>query len=190
MTMTLNPDDAAASLDEIASVEQRTRQTLVYGRSSVFFILWGVLLVIGYCLGFAFPTLARTAWFVIFAVGFAACGVLGYRRPSTPAARARWDRPLLFGQLVLYAYGWMFQLIVDMTPRQQGAFWPNLFMLGFALAGLWLGRFYLLLGLSVNALTVVGYRYTDEWFQLWMAAVGGGGMILGGLWLRRSRDPD
>jgi len=183
--MTMEPDDAAQSLSEIAAVERRTRQTLVYGRSSVFFILWGVLLVFGYTFGFAFPEFERRGWFAVFAVGFASAALLGYRRPRLPG-RAGWDQPMLFGQLVLYAYGWIILAIVGpLAPRQANAFWPNVFMLGFALAGLWLGRFFLLLGLSVSALTLIGYFWSGPWFGLWMAVVGGGGLIAGGLWLRR-----
>jgi len=183
--MTLEPDDAAHSLSEIAAVERRTRQTLAYGRSSAAIILWGVLLVFGYTFGFAFPDLERKAWFAVIAMGFAGCTFLGSRR-SSRAGRSPWDQPILFGQLVLYAYGWMFVTILwPLAPRQLNAFWPNVFMLGFALAGLWLGRAFLLLGLSVTALTLVGYFWSGPWFGLWMAVVGGGGLIAGGLWLRR-----
>lgn len=183
--MTLEPDDAAHSLSEIAAVERRTRQTLAYGRSSAAIILWGVLLVFGYTFGFAFPDLERKAWFAVIAMGFAGCTFLGSRR-SSQAGRSPWDQPILFGQLVLYAYGWMFVTILwPLAPRQLNAFWPNVFMLGFALAGLWLGRAFLLLGLSVTALTLVGYFWSGPWFGLWMAVVGGGGLIAGGLWLRR-----
>ena len=183
--MTLEPDDAAQSLSEIAAVERRTRQTLAYARSSTAIILWGVLLVFGYTFGFAFPEFERRGWLAVIAVGFAGCGLLGYRRaPQT--GRARWDQPMLFGQLVLYAYGWMFVTILwPVSPRQLNAFWPNIFMLGFALTGLWLGRAFLLLGLSVTALTLIGYFWSGAWFSLWMAVVGGGGLIAGGLWLRR-----
>jgi hypothetical protein len=64
-------------------------------------------------------------------------------------------------------------------------FWPNVFMLGIVIAGLWLGRFFMLCGLSVTALSVVGYFFAGEWFDLWMAAANGGGLIACGLALRR-----
>jgi hypothetical protein len=123
-------------------------------------------------------------------VGFAGSFFIGYRRSRRSAAGQsavnRWDRPLLFATLILYGYGWVFLAILwPLTPRQLGAFWPNIFMIGFVIAGLWLGPFFILCGLSVSALTVIGYFWAGEWFALWMAAVGGGGLIVGGLWLRR-----
>ncbi|TQF39737.1 hypothetical protein UNPF46_12005 [Bradyrhizobium sp. UNPF46] len=41
------------------------------------------------------------------------------------------------------------------------------------------------IGLGVTALTLIGYVYIGEAFPLWMAFVNGGGLILGGLWMRR-----
>src|SRR5258708_4672960 len=130
--MSMGPDDAAASLSEIAAVERRTRQTIGYARSSAALILWGVLLAIGYVGGELAPTYARTTWFVLISAGFAGSAVIGYRRSRRGAAglssARRWDRPLLFAMLILYGYGWIFlAMLWPLTPRQLGAFWPNLF---------------------------------------------------------------
>jgi hypothetical protein len=188
--MSLRPDDAAASLSEIAAVERRTRETIGYARSSAALILWGVLLVIGYAGTEFAPAYARTGWLALICAGFAGTLAISYRRargrPAGHSTGSRWDRPLLLAMFILYGYGWIFvTMLWPLTARQLAAFWPNLFMLGFVIAGLWLGPFFILLGLSVSALTVLGYFWSGAWFQLWMAAAGGGGLIVGGLWLRR-----
>jgi hypothetical protein len=36
------------------------------------------------------------------------------------------------------------------------------------------------------ALTLIGYFFVGGWFDLLMAVVNGGGLILGRLWMRRS----
>jgi hypothetical protein len=59
-------------------------------------------------------------------------------------------------------------------------------MLGIILAGLWLGRFFIVLGFAGIALIVVGYLAPEPWLRLWMAVVQSGTLILGGLWLGRS----
>jgi len=42
------------------------------------------------------------------------------------------------------------------------------------------------IGLGITLLTLIGYFFvTGGAFLLWMAAVNGGGLILGGLWMRR-----
>jgi hypothetical protein len=33
---------------------------------------------------------------------------------------------------------------------------------------------------------LVGYFFLGPWFEPWMAVVNGGGLVLGGLWMRRN----
>jgi hypothetical protein len=67
-----------------------------------------------------------------------------------------------------------------------GAFWPIYFMLFYCIAGLWLGGAFVAIGVGITTLTLIGYFFvTGGAFLLWMAAVNGGGLILGGLWMRR-----
>ncbi len=40
--------------------------------------------------------------------------------------------------------------------------------------------------LAVTVLTLAGFLWLGEAFDLWMAFVNGGGLVLGGLWMRRS----
>jgi hypothetical protein len=58
-------------------------------------------------------------------------------------------------------------------------------MFCYVLAGLWLGSFFIAVGVSVTALTVIGYVWTGAWYPLWLAATVGGGLIVSGVWLRR-----
>ena len=71
-------------------------------------------------------------------------------------------------------------------PRELGTFWPIYFMLFYASPAV------VRLGLSCHrpchhALTLIGYFFIGgAAFLLWMAVVNGGGLILGGLWMRWS----
>ena len=42
----------------------------------------------------------------------------------------------------------------------------------------------IVLGVALTALTVLGFFWVPQYFALWMAVVGGVGLILGGVWLR------
>ena len=42
------------------------------------------------------------------------------------------------------------------------------------------------IGLCISALTLIGYFFVGDAFDLWMAFVNGGGLVLGGHWMRRS----
>jgi hypothetical protein len=72
------------------------------------------------------------------------------------------------------------------TPRQLGAFWPIYFMMVYTIAGLWVGYAFVAIGLGIAALTLIGYFFLGSAFDLWMAFVDGGGLVLGGLWMRRN----
>ena len=62
-------------------------------------------------------------------------------------------------------------------------------MLFYALAGIWFGIAFVAIGLGITALTLIGFFYIGEVFPLWMAFVNGGGLIVGGLWMRRGLWP-
>jgi hypothetical protein len=51
---------------------------------------------------------------------------------------------------------------------------------------LWVGHAFVAIGLGIIALTLIGYFLAGDTFDLWMAFVNGGGLMLGGLWMRRS----
>jgi hypothetical protein len=60
-------------------------------------------------------------------------------------------------------------------------------MLFYAIAGLWFGTAFIAIACAITALTLIGYFYILGWaFLVWMAFVNGGGLLLGGLWMRRS----
>jgi hypothetical protein len=183
--MTIDPNEAAASLSDIASVERRTRETLVYARSSAALILWGVLVGAGYLLSFAAPALRYRHWIVIYLLGFVGSFLI---RRWPKARESRLGEMLLYTELVIVGFGVLFLVLFwPVAPRQISAFWPMLFMMGFVIAGIWLGRFFIYCGLAVTALTLVAYFWSGPWFLPAMAMVNGGGLIAGGLWLRRLR---
>ena len=183
--MTIDPQQAAAALGEIAGAECRTREVLIYARSSTILIMWGVIVALGYVGEHFWPTRGALIWIAANGLGFLGTGVL-----ATAARRADgirlWDRRFAWAMLVLVVFGFIWSLVIgQMSPRQCDAFWPTLFMFGYVLAGIWLGRFFIWCGVAVTALTLVGYFWTGPWFQLWMAAIEGAALIGGGLWLRR-----
>ena len=53
--MTIDPSDAATSLQDIAAVERRTREAVFYAGSSTIFIMWGALVACGYGLSELYP---------------------------------------------------------------------------------------------------------------------------------------
>ena len=77
-------------------------------------------------------------------------------------------------------------IIAHFEPRQLAAFWPTYFLLFYALAGLWFGIAFTLIGVGLSALVVMGFLWAGDGFPLYLAFVNGGGLILCGYWMRRT----
>jgi hypothetical protein len=185
--MTIDPSEAATSLHDIASVERRTREAMFYAGSSAIFIIWGVLVACGYALTEPYPRSAGSIWLAVSAVGCAAtAAIIAVRLRARPREARDWR--LVWAMLALVIYGaiWAW-LLGPVVPRPlMYAFQPSLFLLGMILAGLWLGRVFVVLGLVGLGLTAIGYLQPEPWLRWWMAVVQSGTLILGGIWLHRS----
>jgi hypothetical protein len=178
--------EAAAALDDIKQISRRVRQSTTYQLSSLLIIMWGVLVFAGNLASWLSPGTAGYIWIAVYVAGIAgsfAVSAIGHARTGIRAFDLRW----LVAMLVFFAFGFFCTLgLAHFTPRQQGTFWPIYFMLAYTIVGLWVGPAFVAIGLGITALTLIGYFFIGEAFPLWMAFVNGGGLILGGLWMRRS----
>ena len=183
--MAIDHDKAANSLSEIAKVESRTRQAVYDWVASDFLIMWGLLTAAGFVVEYVAPRYAWFDWGAVTGVGILGSVAL-YRRQARRARRAPREWQMSYAMLAVLGFGLLLMVYYgDPTPRQISAYWPTLFMMGYVVAGLWVGRFFIVCGLTVAALILAGYFWAGDWFYLWMALVHGGGLVAGGLYLRR-----
>lgn len=177
---------AQSALDNIAQAEARTVQAAVYGANSAIAVLWGVVVAFAYLANQFLPAIAGPTWLCAWASGFAGTALINWRWKRR-SRDAHWmAMRLVWAQMVLILFGFLFLwLLPPSGPRQVSAFFPLVFMMGYVIAGLWMGRFFILCGILVSALTVIGYLYSGPWLPLWMAFANGGGLIAGGLYLRK-----
>jgi hypothetical protein len=183
----VNPDrtEAALALDDIEAVVKRVRVSLFYRQASVAMILWGIVVAIGYALSYAFPAEAGRIWLSLDVVGFVAMIVL--LRSSLGEDHGQIEWRLVSAIALFYAFGFLWSSFLGrFGAREIAAFWPTLIMFGYTVAGLWLGRAFIFIGVALTALTLVGYLSTGPWFNLYLAVVNGGGLILCGIWMRRA----
>ena len=184
--MTLDRESAVTSLTAIELAERRTSQAILYGIASSFLIMWGGVTAAGYLLGQAWPRHASTVWAVLMVMGFAVTIAMTRRNRGDLTGRQMtlgWR--LVLAQFALIGFGVsVVTTLGPFTGRQLDAFWPLVFMLGYVLAGIWVGRFFVLSGVVIAVLTIAGFWWSGPWFPLWMAVVNGGGLLLGGFWLR------
>lgn len=184
--MSIDAREAASALSDIDFIKQRVRQSNFYRLSSLFMIMWGMLVFAGNIATFLWPRSAGLFWLAVYAAGIA--GSFAISALSQPRSGIRtFDGRMLVALLLFIAFGiftcWLGHLA---TSRQIGTFWTIYFMLVYTIVGLWVGHAYVAVGVAITALTLIGYFFLGDAFDLWMAFVNGGGLILGGLWMRRN----
>lgn len=183
----IDPREAARALSDIDEIVQRVRQSRTYDIASLMMILWGVLVFAGNIATFAWPHYGGHIWIGINVAGvFGSFAVSLFQLPGTVGRN--FDIRMATAFLLFFAFGLLCGTVFGhFGPREMGAFWPIYFMLIYCIAGLWFGSAFVAIGLGITVLTLIGYFFvTGAAFLLWMAAVNGGGLILGGLWMRRS----
>jgi hypothetical protein len=182
----IDPSEAASALSDVENIVRRVRQSRIYHLNSLIMVLWGVLVFAGNIATWLWPRYGGHIWIAVDITGVAGMFAISLLTYSRLGART-FDVRMLVTFLLFFAFGhFCSNVLGHFTPRQQGTFWPVYFMLFYTIAGLWFGYAFVAIGLGISALTLIGYFYVGEAFPLWMAFVNGGGLILGGLWMRWS----
>jgi hypothetical protein len=179
--MTLSPQAAAAALRDIEQAEARSATLQDYQRAAPHFLIWGVLWAVGYSLSNFYPGHVPAIWAVIVPIGIVAGFVAMRGRRS--------DQGWRYGAAVAAVFVFFLAVTFVMWPvsdRQIAAFIPLFVALTYVLRGIWSGSRHVVAGMAVAALTLAGFFLLQQHFFLWMAGVGGGALILAGVWLKQT----
>ncbi len=180
--MAISPDQAAAALKDIEAVAVRSNDLKNYAIGAPILIMWGIICMMGYGAGAVSPAYG-VVWFPLTLVGAAATFFMARRAKRKGdgriGGRIGWTWMAL---LVFYIAA--FAVLRPSEPNQFAAFPALLVGLSYVLMGIWTSRRYVVLGVAVAAFTLIGYFALAPFFSLWMAVVMGGGLVLGGLWVK------
>jgi hypothetical protein len=183
--MSLSPAEAQSALKDIERTENRTAASQHARATAPYLIMWGVIWAIGYTASAAAPQLSWV-WLVLIVAGIAGSVLLSLNQDR---ALGRGRESSLryftsFGVIGIFITALM-SIMQPLDVRQVSAVFPLIIGVFYAFIGLWTKGWRMLpLGLALIALTTLGYFALPDYFVYWMAGVGGGGLILGGLWLR------
>jgi hypothetical protein len=194
----ISPDEARASLAEIDRIILHTRRTLGHGAPSAIIILWGCIWVVGFAAQQYFPAFSGRIWLILDLLGIPASFLVArtqnatVKRPHSGKVGLSWLILFAFAVIWMLALGpWDLLRRPDLAfygnvmNRKFAVFWATVPMFAYILMGLWLDRFFIYLGALVTLATVGGYLFIHHYFFLWMAIVGGGSLIGGGIFIRK-----
>ena len=186
--MNISPNEAEEALAAIQAVMQKTRRAISSSGSYIFLIIWGVIWLLGF-LGSQFlpDEISGYAWMGLDMLGGILSAIIGIRMNRSvrsPSATTSGKRIGLFW-LLLFVYVIATVAVSWPADGKQLAMYIILFvMVGWLAMGLLLSFASVWLGLIITALALIGYFLLPDIFYLWMAILGGGGMIALGLYIR------
>ncbi len=176
--MELSPREA---LNLVSATESRAREQRFYRFSSPHLVLWGVIWVIGYTGSGLLPVRdINYLWLPLIAAGIVVGGFFRRKDIMPHAATKAWL--MMLPALVFYIV-----TLIVMQPQQLAQFmiFPVLCVaVAYAYMGIFAGMGYLWIGTALAVLGLGGYFFLPSILPFWLAAVGGGGLIASGLWLR------
>src|ERR1700723_4533279 len=173
---TIDPKEAAQALNDIEQIVQRVRQSRIYDIASQIMIAAGVLVLAGNVANFLAPRHANYIWITVNVLSVASAAALSTMGGKQIGVRA-FDFRALAAFVLFFAFGILCcGVFGHYGPREMGAFWPIYFMLFYCIAGLWFGRAFIIIGLGIIVLTLIGYFFVEgAAFLLWMGALHVGG---------------
>jgi hypothetical protein len=182
--MSLSSEEAAASLTQVEEARRKSSQLYFYHRSSPHLIMWGIIWIIGYGGTGLFRQYADPLWGGLILIGCVGGILLGRNRTpdGSKAGPYAWRMGGLWAIILFFVFA-TYAIMEPHYARQSCAFPALITGCAYMIIGLWRGLRYLISGLVVVTLTMIGFFYIEPIF-FWFAAVGGGAMILTGLWFR------
>ncbi|CAN5338554.1 hypothetical protein BH10PSE4_BH10PSE4_11170 [soil metagenome] len=188
--MGISKTEAASALTDIERTAGRSRELKGYQVAAPILMVWGVVWAIGYsAMGLLRPERWGLVWLVVDAVGIVATILLS-RRPlavSKAAGRPGTGWRIAASSLSIMAFIVASYTVFQPTTVEPAIVFPGL-VTGLVYAGVGIAfmRRFLWIGVAVFAASLIGYFFFQPMLAFWMAAVGGGGLIVAGLWLRRA----
>jgi hypothetical protein len=186
--MSVSPGQAAAALDDIDRTERRTRNAKSYSIASPHLILWGLVWMAGYgACAVLPPEKWGLAWIPLVIIGSLGSSWLGARLKRSAARSGHYGRSVLMGASIFVFIGCTYYVLQPRSPLAYLVFPALITGLAYSLSGAAAGMMrFVWIGGGIVVLTMAGYVLVPQWTALVVAAAAGGGLVLGGLWLRQA----
>ncbi len=186
MNAPISPDEAREALALVEQTTRQLRRSLAHGGMPYFLIIWGLVWTLGFgATHFLGPTSPKVGivWNVLVLLGavasFGVGAYLGKRVHSPQGLQIAffWLIWIVYSALIVY-------FARPRTGDQISLLISLLAMMGYVVSGLFYrSRFLAGLGLVVTVVMIIGYLAFPGYFNLWMAALGGGSLIAAGAYI-------
>ena len=186
--MNVSPSEAQEALAAIQAMVQKTRRFLSSSGAYAFFIIWGAVWLVGFLANqFLSEEIVGYLWMGLDILGGLLSWIVGVRmsRSVRSATGGVSGKRIAWFWILLVLY--MIALIAVTWPvdvKQIAVIIVLVLMIGWLAMGLLLSFFSVRLTLAITALALISYFLLPGYFHLLMAFLGGGGLIVLGLYIR------
>jgi hypothetical protein len=191
-------DEARAALSEIDRVMADTRVAIAQGPSAPILILWGSIWVVADLTTQFHPQALALMWWILDLIGVGGTWWFSARYRARVKRPGGWRYGVFWGAVFFYSALWLNLLVPQHWPQTSKGwveFWPmfrrisayfhTIPMFAYVIGGLYVGRFFIYLGMLVTALIMAGYFWAGDYFFLWLAIAAGGALIFSGVFIRK-----
>ena len=188
--MTVTRNDAATALHDVDLARRHSLTLFKYGLAGPYLLLWGVLWIVAGAVGALSPDNAGIGWLVVDIVGFAGTGYLiaiQSRRYGEGDARNRLFRSVATGAVLVAFVALTLSVFAPVSDVEVLMLITMVVAAIYAVAGCWMGARYAVVGAGLAALALGLFHLTPAHVPLMVPVLGGGALILGGLWMRSAR---
>jgi len=195
----ISHENAQESLDAVQKTMVQTRKAIASTETAFLLMLWGLIWIGAYIVTHFLCLMGKIhwiawVWYLFCGAGSVASYLVCWRQSrsgipiKTPTEKKIGQRIFLFWLfLFIFAFIWIAIMApVTISGIQINAFIVTLIMFAYVVSGLWRGGAYMVwLGLTVTAVTVIGYfLIPPTYYSLWMAPTAGGSLFVTGLYIR------
>ncbi len=188
--MIVTRNDAATALHDVDSARRHSLTLFQYGLASPYLLLWGVLWIVAGAVGALSRDNAGIGWLVVDIVGFAGTGVLiaiQSRRYGEGDRRNRLFRCVATGTAVVAFVALTLSVFAPVSNVEILMLITMVVAAIYVVAGCWTGARYAVVGALLAALALGLHHLAPAHVPLMVPVLGGGALILGGLWMRSAR---
>ncbi len=186
--MNISPNEAEESLAAIQTVMQKTRHSIASSGTYSTLIVTGIVWLVGYlCTQFLSGAIVVYIWIGLSILGSILATALGIRmgkRVRSPSTAATAKRIGLFWLLLVFYCLATIAVAWPIDGKQLTIFIVLFIMVGQLAMGLLFSFTSVWWTLPITALVLISYFLLPGFFYLWMGVLGGGGMIVLGLYIR------
>lgn len=184
--MVISQTEAAAALLDIEQTSRRTQVSGAYSVASFYLILWGIIWAIGYTACGLLPVEKwGYAWLPLIAVGVIGTIALSRRPRAGVGAPSRTGSSFLLAAAIALFMAGTYTVFQPTSPEPYLIFPSLITALIYVTIGLFGFPRFVWIGAAIFVVAMGAWLFAQPLLPFLIAAAGGGGLILGGLWLRQ-----